>query len=372
MQLSITRLSKTYSNGVRALHDVSLTLPNGMFGLLGPNGAGKSSLMRTIATLQEADSGSIRLEEAVGGSGREAVAANRGESEIGAADGGKSGAGGIRSSGPEAGAARGGGLDVLREKTRVRQLLGYLPQEFGVYPKVSAERMLDHIARLKGVEDARERKQLVGGLLENVNLSKDRKKHLGTFSGGMKQRFGIAQALIGNPRLIIVDEPTAGLDPAERNRFYNLLSQLGEHTIVILSTHIVEDVSTLCNNFAIICQGEVLFAGEPEKAVQGLEGTIFTKAIGKDELAVYQQRYRVISTQLKTGRLHIRIVRPGAAGAGRGPLARGGDGGSALAGSDLNASAHEGLLAQGFAVAPPSLEDVYFSHIGTRMTIDTI
>ena len=313
MQLSITWLSKTYSNGVRALHDVSLTLPNGMFGLLGPNGAGKSSLMRTIATLQEADSGSIRLEEAAGGSG------------------------------PEAGAPRGGGLDVLREKTRVRQLLGYLPQEFGVYPKVSAERMLDHIARLKGVEDARERKQLVGGLLENVNLSKDRKKHLGTFSGGMKQRFGIAQALIGNPRLIIVDEPTAGLDPAERNRFYNLLSQLGENTIVILSTHIVEDVSTLCSNFAIICQGEVLFAGEPEKAVQGLEGTVFTKAIGKDELAVYQQRYRVISTQLKTGRLHIRIVQ------------------QAVPGPE-----------EGFAPAPPSLEDVYFSHIGTRMNIDTI
>ncbi len=361
MQLSITRLSKTYSNGVRALHDVSLTLPNGMFGLLGPNGAGKSSLMRTIATLQEADSGSIRLEEAEGGAthggeGREA-AAIRGEGPLG------------RMRRDMLGAA--GGLDVLREKTRVRQLLGYLPQEFGVYPKVSAERMLDHIARLKGVEDARERKQLVGGLLENVNLSKDRKKHLGTFSGGMKQRFGIAQALIGNPRLIIVDEPTAGLDPAERNRFYNLLSQLGENTIVILSTHIVEDVSTLCSNFAIICQGEVLYAGEPEKAVQGLEGTIFTKAIGKDELAVYQQRYRVISTQLKTGRLHIRIVRPGAAGGGRGPLGPGGL--LAAGGEDASDRSPSGSLPEaGFAAAAPSLEDVYFSHIGTRMTIDTI
>src|SRR5580693_7937850 len=262
MKLTINSLSKTYSNGVHALNDVSLILENGMFGLLGPNGAGKSSLMRTIATLQEADEGTVFLDE----------------------------------------------LDVLKNKTLVRQLLGYLPKEFGVYPKISAERMLDHIARLKGVENAGERKELVGSLLENVNLSKDRKKHLGTYSGGMKQRFGIAQALIGNPKLIIVDEPTAGLDPAERNRFYNLLSQLGEHTIVILSTHIVEDVSTLCSNFAIICQGEVLFAGEPEKAVQGLEGTIFTKAIGKDELAVYQQRYRVISKQLKTGRLHIRIV----------------------------------------------------------------
>jgi ABC-type multidrug transport system ATPase subunit len=335
MQLSISRLSKTYSNGVRALHDVSLTLPNGMFGLLGPNGAGKSSLMRTIATLQEADSGSIRLEEGAEGGGQ------LDRPQRGAVDGG--GAEGERQS------RTAGDLDVLREKTRVRQLLGYLPQEFGVYPKVSAERMLDHIARLKGVEDARERKELVGGLLENVNLSKDRKKHLGTFSGGMKQRFGIAQALIGNPRLIIVDEPTAGLDPAERNRFYNLLSQLGENTIVILSTHIVEDVSTLCSNFAIICQGEVLYAGEPEKAVLALEGTIFTKAIGKDELAVYQQRYRVISTQLKAGRLHIRIVRPDAAG-----------------------SDHGGLLAEGFAAVAPSLEDVYFSHIGTRMNIDTI
>lgn len=307
MQLSIERLSKTYSNGVRALHDVSLTLPNGMFGLLGPNGAGKSSLMRTIATLQEADSGSITLDR----------------------------------------------LDVLREKKRVRQLLGYLPQEFGVYPKVSAERMLDHIARLKGVEDARDRKQLVGALLENVNLSKDRKKHLGTYSGGMKQRFGIAQALIGNPRLIIVDEPTAGLDPAERNRFYNLLSRLGENTIVILSTHIVEDVSTLCSNFAIICMGEVLYAGEPDRAVESLAGKIFTKAIGKEELASYQSRYKVISTQLKMGRLHIRIIQ-------NGPLA-----GAA-------GTAADEWRADGFEAAAPNLEDVYFSNIATRMDVNTI
>lgn len=295
MSLSIERLSKTYSNGVRALHDVSLTLPNGMFGLLGPNGAGKSSLMRTIATLQEADAGSIRLD----------------------------------------------GLDVLHEKTRVRQLLGYLPQEFGVYPKISAERMLDHIARLKGVADARERQQLVGALLENVNLSRDRKKNLGTYSGGMKQRFGIAQALIGNPRLIIVDEPTAGLDPAERNRFYNLLSQLGENTIVILSTHIVEDVSTLCSHFAIICQGEVLYAGEPDRAVEGLAGTVFTKAISKTELASYQDRYKVISTQLKAGRLHIRVIQ-------------------------------DTPPADGFAATAASLEDVYFSNIAARMDVNTI
>ena len=210
MQLTIGSLSKTYANGVRALQDVSLTLGNGMFGLLGPNGAGKSSLMRTIATLQEADTGSIFLD----------------------------------------------GLDVLRNKTKVRQLLGYLPQEFGVYPRISAEQMLDHVARLKGVDRAGERKDLVNELLEQVNLYKERRRKLGTYSGGMKQRWGIAQALIGNPKLIIVDEPTAGLDPAERNRFYNLLSRLGENTIVILSTHIVEDVSTLCSRFAIICQGK--------------------------------------------------------------------------------------------------------------------
>src|SRR3984957_17389893 len=263
MLLSIEGLSKTYRNGVRALYDVNLTLGNGMFGLLGPNGAGKSSLMRTIATLQEADSGSIRLD----------------------------------------------GLDVLKEKTRVRQLLGYLPQEFGVYPKITAERMLDHIARLKGVGQAGERRDIVQGLLEKGNLYKDRRKHLGTYSGGMKQRFGIAQALIGDPRLIIVDEPTAGLDPAERNRFYNLLSQLGENTIVILSTHIVEDVSTLCSNFAIICQGEVLYAGEPDTAVNEMEGKVYSKAITKAELGHYQDDFRVISTQLKTGKLHIRIIR---------------------------------------------------------------
>jgi ABC-2 type transport system ATP-binding protein len=323
MQLNIRHLSKTYSNGVRALHDVNLTLPNGMFGLLGPNGAGKSSLMRTIATLQEADGGQVSLD------GLDARSSNGrvGGSELDT----RSGNG--RSGGSE--------VDVLKEKTRVRQLLGYLPQEFGVYPKVSAERMLDHIARLKGVSDAKERKDLVGALLENVNLSKDRKKHLGTYSGGMKQRFGIAQALIGDPRLIIVDEPTAGLDPAERNRFYNLLSQLGENTIVILSTHIVEDVSTLCSNFAIICQGEVLYAGEPDEAVRSLEGKIYTKAIRQAELPAYQGRYKVISTQLKSGRLHIRIIQ-------------------------------EVVPEDGFLPAAPSLEDVYFSHIATRMDVNTI
>lgn len=295
MKLTINSLSKTYSNGVNALKDVSLVLENGMFGLLGPNGAGKSSLMRTIATLQEADEGTVFLDE----------------------------------------------LDVLKNKTRVRQLLGYLPQEFGVYPKISAERMLDHIAQLKGVGNAGERKELVGSLLENVNLSKDRKKHLGTYSGGMKQRFGIAQALIGNPRLIIVDEPTAGLDPAERNRFYNLLSQLGEKTIVILSTHIVEDVSTLCSNFAIICQGEVLYSGNPDNAVKELEGKIFSKEISQSELPSYQEKFNVISTQLKTGRLHIRILQGTVPG-------------------------------EGFAQTAPNLEDVYFSNIATRVDVNTI
>ena len=295
MKLSINALSKTYANGVHALKDVSLTLNNGMFGLLGPNGAGKSSLMRTIATLQEADQGSVFLDD----------------------------------------------LNVLKNKTAVRQLLGYLPQEFGVYPKVSAERMLDHIAQLKGIENTGERKELVSSLLENVNLSKDRKKHLGTFSGGMKQRFGIAQALIGSPKLIIVDEPTAGLDPAERNRFYNLLSQLGENTIVILSTHIVEDVSTLCSSFAIICQGEVLYAGEPDNAVNEMEGKIFSKAIDKDKLPHYQSDFKVISTQLKTGKLYIRVLQDTDPG-------------------------------NGFVPATPNLEDVYFSNIATRVDVNTI
>jgi ABC-2 type transport system ATP-binding protein len=267
-----------------------------MFGLLGPNGAGKSSLMRTIATLQEADKGSVFLDE----------------------------------------------LDVLRDKTRVRQLLGYLPQEFGVYPKVSAERMLDHIARLKGVGHAGERRDVVQGLLEKVNLFKDRRKHLGTYSGGMKQRFGIAQALIGDPKLIIVDEPTAGLDPAERNRFYNLLSQLGQNTIVILSTHIVEDVSTLCSSFAIICKGEVLYAGDPELAVRELEGSIYSKAIDQSAIKYHRDIYRVISTQLKGGKVHIRVLSP-----------------------DTEPQ-------DGFLPALPNLEDVYFSTISTRVDVNTI
>ena len=219
LELRIEGLSKTYPNGVKALQDVSLTIPTGMFGLLGPNGAGKSTLMRTIATLQEADSGSITL----------------------------------------------GDIDVLREKDEVRRLLGYLPQEFGVYPRVTAEAMLDHFAVLKGIVNARERRDTVNALLQRTNLYDARKQNLSTFSGGMRQRFGIAQALLGNPKLIIVDEPTAGLDPEERVRFHNLLAEIGENVVVILSTHIVEDVSDLCSQMAIISGGRVLMSGEPQR-----------------------------------------------------------------------------------------------------------
>src|SRR5271154_3373993 len=223
MELKIDHLSKTYANGVRALNDVSLTIPHGMYGLLGPNGAGKSTLMRTIATLQEADSGSMRLGE----------------------------------------------IDVLNQKDEVRNRLGYLPQEFGVYPRISAQDMLDHLAILKGIGGSRQRKELVESMLKRCNLYELRKKALASFSGGMRQRFGIAQALIGNPQLLIVDEPTAGLDPGERNRFYNLLAEVGEQVIVILSTHIVEDVTDLCTNTAIIHNGQVLYQGHPQDAVGG-------------------------------------------------------------------------------------------------------
>ena len=293
MQLVIQALSKTYPNGVKAIKNVSLTLNKGMFGLLGPNGAGKSSLMRTIATLQEADEGTIYLDE----------------------------------------------LNVLKQKKETRQLLGYLPQEFGVYPRISAEQMLDHIARLKGVGNAAERKELVDALLDNVNLFNYRKRRLGTYSGGMKQRFGIAQALVGNPKLVIVDEPTAGLDPAERNRFYNLLSHLGENTIVILSTHIVEDVSTLCSHFAIINEGEVLYAGTPDDAIAELNGKIFSKSIPKNALQQYKNQYQVISTQLKGGTLFIRIY----------------------SATDPN---------DDFKLVESTLEDVYFFNVGEKAEIN--
>lgn len=298
MQLEIKDLTKTYSNGVRALKGVSLTISQGMFGLLGPNGAGKSSLMRTISTLQEADSGSVRLT-------------------------------GLDMD-----------LDVLTQKDAVRRVLGYLPQEFGVYPRVTAETMLDHIATLKGIANSRERKDIVEGLLQKVNLYQVRKKNLGTYSGGMKQRFGIAQALIGNPRLIIVDEPTAGLDPAERNRFHNLLSEIGENTIVILSTHIVEDVTNLCSDMAIICLGEVVAAGNPNELVTDLNGKIWQTFVEKSEIDTYRKTHRVISTQLKGGKTRLH--------------------------------AYSELPLANFEPVSPDLEDVYFAKITEKMDVVTV
>ena len=261
LSLTITGLSKTYPNGVKALQDVALTIPTGMFGLLGPNGAGKSTLMRTIATLQEADSGSIML----------------------------------------------GNIDVLRQKDDVRRVLGYLPQEFGVYPRVSAEALLDHFAILKGIHNRGERRETVAALLRRTNLYDVRKQNLGTFSGGMRQRFGIAQALLGNPRLIIVDEPTAGLDPGERVRFHNLLAEIGENVIVILSTHIVEDVSDLCSRMAIISGGRVLVDCEPAQAIDSLAGKIWKRTIAKAELPAVESEHAVISTRLVGGRTVVNV-----------------------------------------------------------------
>ncbi len=285
MQLTIRNLSKTYSNGVKALQDINLDIPTGMYGLLGPNGAGKSTLMRTLATLQEADSGTITL----------------------------------------------GDINVLKDKDAVRRTLGYLPQEFGIYPRISAVAMLDHLATLKGIP-GNHRKEVVEALLQRVNLWEHRKKSVSSYSGGMRQRFGIAQALIGDPKLIIVDEPTAGLDPGERNRFYNLLSEIGENVIVILSTHIVEDVKELCSNMAIINGGQVLYAGSPEAALLQLEGKIWEKAIAKADIDDYQSRFRVISSKLVAGKPIIHVV-------------------------------SEGDPGEGFRVTPAGLEDVFFSKI---------
>jgi len=262
LELVIEGLSKTYGNGVRALDNVSLRIPTGMFGLLGPNGAGKSTLMRTIATLQEPDTGTIRID----------------------------------------------GLDVLHEKDAVRRMLGYLPQEFGVYPRVSAEEMLAHIAVLKGLTASGPRRDVVERLLRQTNLWDARKRKLGTFSGGMKQRFGIAQALLGDPRLIIVDEPTAGLDPAERNRFLNLLSEVGENIIVILSTHIVDDVTDLCSRMAIISHGKVLQSGSPTEAIDGLRGRVWRVAVGREQIAEFQSKHDVISTHLLGGRTILHVL----------------------------------------------------------------
>ena len=278
MPLTISNLSKTYPNGVRALKNVSLTIGNNMFGLLGPNGAGKSSLMRTIATLQDPDSGSINLN----------------------------------------------GIDVLARKDEVRQMLGYLPQEFGVYPKLSALDMLNHLAVLKGVTAAGERKDMVDALLQQTNLWDVRKKSLSTYSGGMKQHFGIAQALLANPRLIIVDEPTAGLDPAERNRFLNLLASIGRDVTVILSTHIVDDVRELCSRMAIIASGEVLLEGVPAEALGELEGRIWSRVVASDdELRALESELNGISTHRAAGQHEIRVFAPQSPGAGFRPVAAG-------------------------------------------------
>jgi ABC-2 type transport system ATP-binding protein len=289
MELEIRHLSKTYANGVVALDGVTLRIPPGMFGLLGPNGAGKSTLMRILATLQECDSGSVFLDD----------------------------------------------IDVLDEKDEVRRLLGYLPQDFGVYPKVTAYELLDHFAQLKGLANRARRREVVDGLLQQTNLFEVRDQRLGTFSGGMKQRFGIAQALLGDPQLIIVDEPTAGLDPQERVRFHNLLSDIGEDKTVILSTHIVSDVADLCANMAIINKGHVLLCGEPTKLVEGIEGKIWARFVSKPELLAFQKRHTVISTRLLSGRPMIHVY------AERYP------------GDD-------------FEPVHPTLEDVYFATIAGR------
>ena len=288
--LTISGLSKTYPNGVQALRDVTLTIPTGMFGLLGPNGAGKSTLMRTLATLQEADAGTADMD----------------------------------------------GIDVLRDKAAVRSVLGYLPQDFGVYPKVTAEDLLDHLARLKGLADARERREVVGTLLRQTNLYDVRKKALGGYSGGMRQRFGIAQALLGNPRLIIVDEPTAGLDPEERIRFHNLLAEIGENVIVILSTHIVSDVSDLCARMAIIDKGCVLLTGSPGELTRTLAGRVWQKVIARGELDAAKAAYPVISTRLLAGRTLVNVVSNSAPG-------------------------------DGFTPVDATLEDVYFAAIAGRV-----
>ena len=271
MPLKISGLSKTYPNGVKALKNVSLTIGNNMFGLLGPNGAGKSTLMRTIATLQDPDEGEIWLDD----------------------------------------------LNVLKQKNSVRQVLGYLPQEFGVYPKMNAVDMLHHLAVMKGITNAGERKEVVDALLNQTNLWDSRKKALSTYSGGMKQRFGIAQALLANPKLIIVDEPTAGLDPAERNRFLNLLSSIGRNVIVILSTHIVEDVRELCPRMAIISNGQLLLEGSPAESLDSLKNKIWSKVVSTDaELAAIDANFNVVSTHLVGGLHEVRVYSDSSPGDG--------------------------------------------------------
>jgi ABC-2 type transport system ATP-binding protein len=286
MELTIKNLNKQYSNGVHALSDVSLTINKGMFGLLGPNGAGKSSLMRTLATLQDADSGSVTL----------------------------------------------GDIDVLNNKEAVRKVLGYLPQEFGVYPRTSAVDLLDHLALLKGFESAADRKQMIEQLLLKVNLWEHRKKAVGSYSGGMRQRFGIAQCLIGSPKLVIVDEPTAGLDPGERNRFYNILSEIGENIIVILSTHIVQDVRELCPQMAVMNKGRLLYSGKTDNALLEIRDKVWEKKVAKAELEHYQKNYKVISNKLVGGQPLIHVF-------------------------------SENHLDNGFTKAEENLEDVFFAKL---------
>lgn len=290
MELKIEGLSKTYPNGVKALQNVSLTIGNGMFGLLGPNGAGKSTLMRTLATLQEPDSGTATLD----------------------------------------------GLDVLNQKDEVRKILGYLPQEFGVYPKTSAVGMLNHIAMLKGVTNRKQRNELVSAMLQRVNLYQFRFKSISGYSGGMKQRFGIAQALLCNPKLLIVDEPTAGLDPSERNRFYNLLAEVGENTIVILSTHIVQDVRELCSDMTILSAGQVVYSGTPANAIEELEGRIWQRSAKKEELEELNSKFHVLSTKLVAGQPLIHVL-------------------------------SESEPGDGFSKVEPVLEDVYFNMTRKRV-----
>ena len=286
MKLNIDNISKTYPNGVQALKNVSIEIGNGIFGLLGPNGAGKSTLMRTIAALQEADSGTIML----------------------------------------------GDVDVAKDKQRLREMLGYLPQEFGVYPKVSAIDLLDHMAVMKGITDATNRKEQVDSLLYQVNLWESKDQKLGTFSGGMKQRFGIAQALLGDPKLFIVDEPTAGLDPMQRNRFHNLLSEIGENVVVILSTHIVDDVSDLCNDMAIILNGELKLVGKPLELIKKLEKKVWQGLVEKDVAESLKDDERLISSRLYMGKVKIRLL------------------------SDEEPES-------GFTISDPEIEDLYFATI---------
>lgn len=289
--LIIKNLQKKYKNGVKAIDNISLEISNGMFGLLGPNGAGKSSLMRTIVGLQSADEGQIFFNE----------------------------------------------INVLEKPEFIKKHLGFLPQDFGVYPKVSAYDLLNHLAILKGVNDKNDRKNQILSLLEKVNLSSHHKKEVSTFSGGMRQRFGVAQALLGNPKIIIVDEPTAGLDPEERNRFNSLLSEIGEDRIVILSTHLVEDVRNLCSNMAIMNQGKVLLQGNPEELIQSLEGKIWKKQIQKEELMSYKNEYQVISSQFTAGKMNIHLL------------------------SDYQPSGFQGVN--------PTLEDVYFATLNQKSLV---